>query len=254
MRNGIYLDIDMDFFTEPIYKASVDNIRLYHDKEGSCMSVAPLVDKLKQKGLSWEGSKISCFTNHKVSYTHWWIAKRSNNLLIHIDAHSDLYRNRNKDLGQLHNGDLGCYNYIWYAIRDGYVDEVYWVIPDSMKELLIEEKATEIISNDLIKKVWKNEEGLHIQMECIVITGEPKHIPVHICTMEQLPQFDAFCTKVTIATSPEFMSAACDELIFELLESFEAPKELAHNIYKQHKDMLSKTPEELQSAWEKLNK
>lgn len=254
MRNGIYLDIDMDFFTKPIFKATVDNIRLYHDWAGSFLPAAPLVDKLKQKGLSWDSSKISCFTNHKVSYTHWWMMKNSDHLLIHIDAHSDMYRNSTKDLRLLHNGNLGCYNYIWYAIRDCYVNEVYWVIPEDLKELLTVEKAPEIINKNLIKEVRQNEEGLHIQMECIVITGETKHIPVHICTLEQLPNFNAFCTKVTLATSPEFMNAACDELIFELLKGFEVSNELTQNIYRQHKDMLNKTPEELQAAWDKLNR
>lgn len=252
MEKGIYLDIDMDFFVEPIEITSVDNIRLYHDRKSTALAVTPIVDKLREKGLSWDSSKVSCFTNHKVSYTHWWILKKSDNILIHIDAHSDMYRNSNQDLRKLHNGDIGCYNYIWYAIRDNYVGEVYWVIPDSLQEMLRQEAAARIINKNLIVDCTEDEKGLHIVMECIVITGELKRVPVHVCTVSQLPNFIGRCDKVTIATSPEFIPAASDELVFELLHAFDAPKDMAENIYRQHKSMLNKTPEELEQAWEKL--
>lgn len=242
MKNRIYLDIDMDFFVEPIEKESVDNQRLFHDKECKVFPVAPLVDKLNEKGLSWDKSKISCFTNHKTSYTHWWIMKKNACVLIHIDAHSDLYRNSCKDLRLLHNGDIGCYNYIWYGIRDCYINEVYWVIPDSLMELLKIEKASSIINSELIMEKSRDEMGLHILMECIVITGEVKQIPLHVCTIDMLPTIKGVCEKVTIATSPEFVPAACDELVFELLECFGAPAELAQNIYQQHKNMLKNIP------------
>lgn len=252
MNKGIYLDIDMDFFVEPIEKVSVDNIRLYHDRPCTTFPVAPLVYKLQQKGINWDCRKISCFTNHKTSYTHWWITKKQDNVLIHIDAHSDLYRNSNKDLRLLHNGDLGCYNYIWYGIRDGYIGEVYWVIPDSLKYMLAIEKAGNIINESLIVKKAVDERGLYILMECIVITGAKKQIPVHVCTIDILPDFKGVCEKVTIATSPEFVPAAGDMLVFELLECFGASKDMAQNIYKQHRDMLNKTPQELQAAWNKI--
>jgi|GEM_PF-1391977 len=254
MNRNIYLDIDMDFFVEPIEKESVDNVRLYHDRPCTTFPIAPFVDKLHRKGMFWERGKISCFTNHKTSYTHWWIMKKQNNTLIHIDAHSDLYRNSNRDLRLLHNGDIGCYNYIWYGIRDCFIEEVYWVIPDSMKTILDLEKADTIINSSLIIEKTLDAEGLHILMECIVITGEVKQIPVHISTVEQLPEFEGSCDKVTIATSPEFVPAASDVLVFELMEAFGASRDMAQNIYKQHKDMLNRSAGELKEAWDKLKK
>ncbi|OGO78568.1 MAG: hypothetical protein A2Y23_13350 [Clostridiales bacterium GWB2_37_7] len=254
MEKCIYLDIDMDFFVAPIEKESVDNIRLYHDGECNTFPIAPMVDKLYNKGIRWDRNKISVFTNHKTSYTHWWIKKKQNNILVHIDAHSDLYRNSNKDLRLLHNGEIGCYNYIWYGIRDCYIGEVYWVIPDSMIGLLDVEKAGSIINSSLIVEITLDVHGLHILMECIVITGEVRQIPIHVCTLDQLPYFEENCDKVTIATSPEFVPSACDEVVFELIECFGATKELAQNIYNQHKTMLNKTPEEYEEAWRKINK
>ncbi|MDF2592310.1 MAG: hypothetical protein K0S75_1776 [Clostridia bacterium] len=254
MEKRIYLDIDMDYFVEPIEKESVDNIRLFHDKECEILSVNTVVEKLREQGLNWKNSKISCFTNHKTSYTHWWISKKQDNLLIHIDAHSDLYRNSNKDLRLLHNGDIACYNYIWYGIRDGYIGEVYWVIPDSLKDLLDVQKAENIINKELIAVKFVDEKGMHLQIQCINITGEIKQIPIHICTIDQLPGLEGVCDHVTIATSPEFVPAAADDLVFELIEGFGATKDAAQNIYNQHKNMLKRSPEELQAAWKKLEK
>lgn len=252
MNNDIYLDVDMDFFVLPIELVSVDNIRLYAEKPCETFAVAPFVEKLKQRGLDWHKEHISCFTNHKTSYTHWWIKKKKNNRLIHIDAHSDLYRNYHKDLRKLSNGDIGCYNYIWYGIRDEYIDEIYWVIPDSIGSLLDVEKACGIIHPDLIKTVNLDDSGLHIWMECVVITGEAKEIPIHVCTIDKLPMMNGTCQKVTLATSPEFIPAASDEMVFEYIEAFGADRSLAQNIYNQHKAMLQKTPEEIQEAWEKI--
>ena len=252
MEKRIYLDIDMDYFIEPIEKESVDNIRLFHDRECKVLSVDSVVNNLKAKGVNWQNSKVNCFTNHKISYTHWWISKKQYNLLIHIDAHSDLYRNSNQDLRLLHNGDIACYNYIWYGIRDGYIGEVYWIIPDSLKELQDVEKAGSIINNDLIITKTVDLNGMHILMQCTIITGEVKQIPIHICTLDQLPELIGVCENVTIATSPEFVPASGDELVFELLEAFGASKDMAQNIFRQHKDMLNKTTEELQEAWKKL--
>jgi hypothetical protein len=254
MERRIYLDIDMDFFVEPIQKESVDNIRLFHDRECKVFSVNSVVDELKVRGVSWQNSKISCFTNHKTSYTHWWLTKKQDSILIHIDAHSDLYRNANKDLRLLHNGDIGCYNFIWYGIRDGFIGEVYWVIPDSLKELLHVKNAGNIINNSLIIDKAVDERGLHIRMECIVLTGVLKQITVHVCTIDQLPDFNRVCDHVTIATSPEFVPAACDELVLELLDAFGVSTVVSQNIYNQHKDMLKKTSEELKTAWEKIEK
>lgn len=254
MDKHIYLDVDMDYFVAPIEKASVDNIRLYHDKSCETEAVAPLVKKLKERGLKWQGDKISCFTNHKTSYTHWWISKKMDNTLIHIDAHSDLYRNSNKDLRKLSNSELGCYNYIWYGIRDGYIGEVYWVIPENIREFMELQNAPKIINKEMILDAYKDEEGLHIIVECIIITGEIKHVLVHVCTIDMLEEFNAICAKVTLATSPEFIPSAADEMVFDFIQSFGGSKEMAQNIFNQHKAMLNKRPEELRAAWDKINK
>ncbi|MDF2520601.1 MAG: hypothetical protein K0R84_1229 [Clostridia bacterium] len=254
MDKHIYLDVDMDYFVSPIVKVSVDNVRLYHNESSGVEAAAPAVKTLREHGLSWKAESISCFTNHKTSYTHWWISKKRDNILLHIDAHSDMYRNGSKDLRKLPNGNIQCYNYIWYGIRDEYIGEVYWVIPNSIKELMEPHRAPEIINKELISEVHRDDRGLHIIIECIVITGELKKVPVHVCTIDMLPHFDAVCHKVTLATSPEFVPASCDDFVFEFLLSFGGSKETAQNIYNQHKNMLDKTAEEIAAAWDKIGR
>ncbi len=237
MNKAVYLDIDMDFFVEPIQKESVDNLRLFFDEACLLLPTAPVMERLKACGLTWEARNVHCFTNHKKSYTYWWMTKNQGRTVIHIDAHSDLYRNSSRDLRQLPNSELGCYNYLWYAIRDGYVDEVYWVLPDSLDCLVSQDKASRIIHASLIQETSLDDKGLHIQMQCIDITGYARHVLLHVCQLHQLPYFGKTCDKVTIATSPEFIPAKADALIFELCDGFGVDRSVAHNIYQQHQDM-----------------
>lgn len=248
MKKGYYLDIDMDYFVEPVQKAAVDNIRVFKDEECTTLSVAPVVEGLLKSGLSWDKKDIHCFTNHKKSYTYWWMDKQEGYTVIHLDAHSDLYRNAERDLRLLPNSGIGCYNYLWYALRDGYIDEIYWVIPETMKHIISDGCADDIINKSMITNSWADETGLHISFCYIDIRGMEKEGMLHVCTVENLPHFDARCKKVTIATSPEFIPEKADELVFELFECFGADDTMKHNIYSQHKDMLAKPLKEVEEA------
>jgi hypothetical protein len=252
MKRTYYLDIDMDYFVLPIQKAAVDNIRIFKAEDCITLPVAPLREGLEKAGLSWDKGSLHCFTNHKKSYTYWWMDKHKDCTVIHIDAHSDLYRNSRKDLRLLSNSELGCYNYLWYAIRDGYVNEIYWVLPDALKHIINCGSAGEIINKDLIAESREDEAGLHISFRCIDINGVDKAIMLHVCTIEQLPYFGAKCRRVTIATSPEFIPEKADKLVYELLESFGADDALKQNIYRQHKDMLLKPEHEVEEARKRL--
>lgn len=248
MRKGYYLDIDMDYFVQPIQRSAVDNIRIFKADACETLPVSPVADRLARSGLSWDKKDVHCFTNHKKSYTYWWMDKQEGYTVIHIDAHSDLYRNGEKDLRLLPNSELGCYNYLWYAIRDGYIDEIYWVVPEAIEDIIDSGRAGEIINASLITGIREDEAGLHINFCCIDIRGLEKEIQLHVCLAENLPSFDAKCKRVTIATSPEFIPERADELVFELLECFGAGDDLKHNIYKQHKDMLLKPEAEVEEA------
>ena len=252
MKRGYYLDIDMDYFVQPIQKAAVDNIRIFKDYACTTEPATPVIDRLAEAGLRWDKKNVHCFTNHKKSYTYWWMDKQKGYTVIHLDAHSDLYRNSEKDLRLLPNSEIGCYNYLWYAIRDGYTDEIYWVVPHSLKHMTSSSCAGEIINESLITGVREDEIGLHIYFRCIDLEGMEKEIVLHVCLVEDLPVIAAECKRVTIATSPEFIPSGADELVFELLECFGADDSLRQNVYRQHKDMLAKPEEEVEKAKRRL--
>lgn len=252
MSRGLYLDIDMDYFVTPVEKASIDNVRIYYDRNCEVRPVGPVADKLREAGLSWDKSSIHCFTNHKKTYTYWWMVKKKGCTVIHIDAHSDLYRNYDEDLRLLPNGEIGCHNYLWYAIRDGYIDEIYWVVPESQDFLISEENAKRIIDKALITRVAEDDIGLHIYFNCINIEGKEKEISLHVCKIERLPYIGGKCDRVTIATSPEFIPEKADGMIRELLDCFGADESLKANIYRQHRDMLLKPVEEVEAARRRL--
>lgn len=243
----ILLDIDMDYFVSPIQKVSFDNIRLYYDSECLITPVNHLSDNLKNKKIIWKNN-IHCFTNHKKSYTYWWIDKPQNAMVIHIDAHSDLYRNTSCDLRRLPNNNIQCYNYLWYAIRDCYVNEIFWIIPSEISNIIDIDYAKNIININLIKQVFLNNQVLTIIFECICINNERKTITLHVCTIDNMPLYNITCDFVTIATSPEFIPQAADNLIFELFNEFSVDFCVCQNIYNQHKDLLNKKKEEIESA------
>ena len=243
MSKKIYLDIDMDYFVSPIEKTSIDNLRPYAAGQCSVLPIKPVFDRLSDLNLKWDIKKVHGFTNHMKSYTYWWMHKQMGCSVIHIDAHSDLYRNSQVDLRQLPNGKLACYNYLWYGLRDGYIDEVFWVIPDELESLLSESRAGEIINKALIEKCDLEEGVLNIIFKCVDISGVQKSIRLCVCTLDRLPPFDEakYCRsieRVTIATSPEFIPEQADELIYDLLGGFGLDKELCDNVYRQHKKML----------------
>lgn len=246
---GIYLDFDMDYFVRPIVLEAKDNHRsaklMGSSKKIKLQNPETLIKTLKEKNLNWDEQDVHVFTNHKKSYTYWWMLKSKGNKLIHIDAHSDLYRSKGFDLNKMGNGDIACYNYIWYAIRDGYINEMYWVIPDNhdiavklnsfrkiqvgshdyntkieeLKRLSIDEKM--IKSFEVIGNVIKIESLIHI----------------YICTAENLPIFNEKVKKVTVATSPEFIPEEADVLIEPFFKLLKVSEEATNNILKQHREM-----------------
>lgn len=133
---SILLDFDMDFFVRPIYKESRDNHRDYLNEPCQLMPMKTFFQTLANKNLCWKESDVKIFTSHKKSYTFWWTRKYKNCTLIHIDAHSDFYRPKGRDLMAMGNHEITCYNYIWYAVRDGYVKKIYWVLPEDHELML----------------------------------------------------------------------------------------------------------------------
>lgn len=228
---GIYVDIDLDFLVKPIKQEGTNNIRKYKGEDCSVSDVENFISKLENLGLLKARQK-KFFTNHKKSYTYWWINKSQNNTLIHIDAHSDLYRNKQKDLTLLRDTDMNCDDYIWYAIRDGFIDKIYWVIPGDSYDLSDENILKKFVPSDILVEMNKKENQADFLMEVITRQGIKK-IEYSILHLDSLPRFENI-DLLTVATSPEFYSEKADEHIFKALRHLGASEDEIKRIMQFH--------------------
>lgn len=245
---GILLDFDMDFFTKPIILESSDNTRPLGIQNPEWVSPEAFFRELSKKGLHWSTEDVQIFTNHKKSYTLWWTRKFRDYTLIHVDAHSDLYRPIGRNLLAMGNGDITCYNYVWYGIRDNFVNEIYWVIPADhpIDRFMADYEINEMSENELLKKIidpkmvdrFSCRNGVaSIHTKVVTRTGE-KEILIKVLKVEDLPVFSEPVAMVTGATSPEFMAEECDELIWTFSQQLKAKPGAAENIYRQHWDLI----------------
>ncbi|EYE89158.1 hypothetical protein Q428_04265 [Fervidicella metallireducens AeB] len=234
---AVYLDIDLDFLVKPIRKESINNVRMYKYEECSVDNVDEFIELLKSKGLLNSKDK-KFFTNHKKSYTYWWIKRLMDNTLIHIDAHSDLYRNKNRNLTLLRDTDMGCDDYIWFAIRDGFISKIIWVIPDGLYDLSEADLAKKFIPEDMILDYRYEENQLKIKFEVDTRIGN-RVIEYCICNLLHLPAFENI-EMMTVATSPEFTSESCDKEMMRALTFLGASEDEITRIMKLHKEMPHK--------------
>lgn len=234
---GVYVDIDLDYLIKPVRTKSINNVRLYRNEKCETGDLDAFIDALREKGLLNVKEK-KFFTNHRKSYTYWWIKKLTGMTLIHIDAHSDLYRNRSSNLNALRDTDMSCDDYIWYAIRDGFIEKIYWVIPEGLYDLSDGSLPERFIQREMTESTSYSDGVLNIKFKVITRFGE-KVIDYTVTTIEKLPVLMG-CELLTAATSPEFIPLAADKLIKDALEKLGADGETVERIMKQHFEMPDK--------------
>lgn len=231
---GVYVDIDLDYLVKPVIKKSINNKRLYKYNSCSIEDVDKFVNDIKKRGLLNANEK-KFFTSHRKSYTYWWIKKRLDMTVIHIDAHSDLYRNKQKNLNYLSDTDMGCDDYLWYAIRDGFISELYWVIPDGLYNLSDSEIPKKFLPENMLTYYGYENGTLNIKFDVITRLGE-KTIEYHITTLNKLVHFNDI-EMITVATSPEFVPESCDKHFFKALSLLGADENEIERIKVMHSEM-----------------
>ena len=76
-----------------------------------------------------DADRIFKFENHDQAYYVWRDRRLSERILLHIDAHHDMYVPwRNEDLS------ITIANFVLPALRDNVVREVVWTVPDETWE------------------------------------------------------------------------------------------------------------------------
>lgn len=158
-----------------------------------------------------------------------------NMTLIHIDAHSDLYRNRNSNLTVLNDMDMGCDDYIWYGIRDGFISEIFWVVPEGLYDLGSIELAKQFISENMIIDCSCEDGVIKIKFSAHTRVGE-REINYTICSIDKLPKIEGV-EMLTVATSPEFVPESADSVFEKVLHELGAAREEIKRILDVHVNM-----------------
>jgi tetratricopeptide (TPR) repeat protein len=131
---------------------------------------------------------IHCIEQHDGAYAIWRDAGAKSRVLVHIDAHHDLYGCWFDKKRPGETARLNIANFIYAALADGLVREVIWVVPD-------ETWATRAGRGDIVKALRRMAQAQPVTKPRINvgtdrITGMALGRPVHVCTLENLPAID----------------------------------------------------------------
>lgn len=252
MAKPLCLDIDMDYFVSPINKSSVNGVRLHKDEYCKITDAHQFFDILKTKITI--PNERHLFTNHKKSYIYWWMKGIKVCILIHIDAHSDLYRNKQRDLRLLNDMDMNCDDYLWKAIRDDFINEIYWICPENSIDLNDVHLPPKIINPQMIKEISVMDGFINIDFDIINRLGAQKTIQLHILSIDNLFPFSSDAVMMTMATSPEFIPSMADTLIDDINSIIGFSEENYSYVKNQHVQMLNITQEDIKRAEQLLNK
>ncbi len=73
---------------------------------------------------------VRCVENHDGAYTVWRNAGVSRRVLLHVDAHHDMYGGWIDRKDPAERSRMTIANFVYAALEDDLVREVIWVVPD----------------------------------------------------------------------------------------------------------------------------
>ncbi len=122
--------------------------------------------------------------NHDEAYYLWKNAKLKKRVLIHIDAHHDMYGAWNSSKRR----QITIANFIFPAIEDQIIDKIYWVVPDDTWN-------SGRGRNDIVRAITKidsfdGEVKAHLKTEDNYISSTILGKPLFVCGLTDLPYFD----------------------------------------------------------------
>lgn len=158
-------------YVPSLIKANIDSIELQKDNlEKIAFEDFNISNKLQScfwlknfYEIKWDSKKIYLFDNHNHAFYFWYLEKLNkniwdNNILFHIDEHSDMREPKNiikkelltdiKKVFDYTNFELNVWNYIVPAIKNWLIKEVIQIRSES--EIIESTKKLEAIKDDLI--------------------------------------------------------------------------------------------------------
>lgn len=169
--------------------------------------------------IKWYGKEIVLFDNHNHAFYFWYEARSKgiiwdNNILIHIDEHSDM-KNNNKYLQKPNSFDLQkVFKFTNYSLN------VWDYIASSVKEGIIW-KVIQVRSEESLKNIfpfinWEEEQSKNIILNLDLDFFEPKLDYINYDLKKKVILDIARKAKViTIATSPFFINQELALKIFK---------------------------------------
>jgi Tfp pilus assembly protein PilF len=124
--------------------------------------------------------QVHLMENHDRSYFLWRDAAFKNRILVHIDAHHDMWWIDD-------NRSLTIANFICAALRERIVREVYWVVPDGTWENPDGRKALSNHLKELLNTYRGDPAGT--KWEHHRVRASVMGCPLVICSLDTLPAF-----------------------------------------------------------------
>lgn len=118
--------------------------------------------------------------NHDQAYYVWRDAGVKNQILVHIDAHHDMWWIDD-------NSSITIANFICPALKEGLVAEVYWVVPDATWQSARGRRAVRRHLKEILKKYPVKTPCVDTQAG---ISASILGKPLTVCSLDALPVFD----------------------------------------------------------------
>jgi tetratricopeptide (TPR) repeat protein len=119
--------------------------------------------------------------NHDQAYYVWRDAGVKNRILVHIDAHHDMWWIED-------NSSISIADFICPALKEDMVAEVYWVVPDGTWQSARSRRALRRVLKETLKKYPNKRQG--VETDAGRISASVLGKPLTVCSLDALPVFD----------------------------------------------------------------
>src|SRR5713101_7357848 len=126
-------------------------------------------------------SLIYRIENHDEAYSIWRDAGVKERILVHVDAHHDMWWLKKRER-------LSIANYICPALQDGLVRKVFWVIPDGSWAIAGRRRHVLRQAKRILKDYPEPRGVLRIERSRISAIVDGK--PLEICPLDSLPPLE----------------------------------------------------------------
>jgi len=114
-------------------------------------------------GLRVDPERIHLFENHDAAYHIWRRAALNGRTLVHVDGHHDMWRAPGYKT-------INIANYISFALNDGIVKDVFWVVPDATWDTADGVAAIDLHAQSLAKQYLSKDRPVRLARDRVQIS------------------------------------------------------------------------------------